>query len=69
MTSAVFEFDRTVCQDNKKLYLVIETVFLLTTPDYNSINSYIVRDVYKNGGDVSIFIPDAVKLPVTGKNK
>ncbi|HOP12431.1 pantetheine-phosphate adenylyltransferase [Lentimicrobium sp.] len=68
-TSADFEFERTVGQVNKKLYPDIETVFLLTTPDYTSINSSIVRDVYKNGGDVSIFIPDAVKLPVTGKNK
>lgn len=68
-TSADFEFERTVGQVNKKLYPDIETVFLLTTPDYTSINSSIVRDVYKNGGDVSIFIPDAVKLPVTGRNK
>jgi pantetheine-phosphate adenylyltransferase len=62
-TSADFEFERTVGQVNKKLDPAIETVFLLTTPEYNSINSSIVRDVYKNGGDVSLFIPDAVKLP------
>ena len=68
-TSADFEFERTVGQVNKKLYPEVETVFLLTTPDYTSINSSIVRDVYKNGGDVSLFIPDAVKLPVLGKNK
>ena len=68
-TSADFEFERTVGQVNKKLYPDIETVFLLTTPDYTSINSSIVRDVYKNGGDVSLFIPDAVKLPVSGKKK
>ncbi|KAF5068166.1 Phosphopantetheine adenylyltransferase [anaerobic digester metagenome] len=68
-TSADFEFERTVGQVNKKLYPEIETVFLLTTPDYTSINSSIVRDVYKNGGDVSLFIPDAVKLPASGKSK
>lgn len=62
-TSADFEFERTVGQVNKKLSPVIETIFLLTTPEYTSINSSIVRDVHKNGGDVSIFIPDAVKLP------
>jgi pantetheine-phosphate adenylyltransferase len=62
-TSADFEFERTVGQVNKKLDPAIETVFLLTTPEYNSINSSIVRDVYKNGGDVSLFIPDAVILP------
>lgn len=62
-TSADFEFERTVGQVNKKLYPAIDTVFLLTTPEYTSINSSIVRDVYKNGGDVGIFIPEAIKLP------
>lgn len=62
-TSADFEFERTVGQVNKKMYPLIETVFLLTTPEYTSINSSIVRDVYKNGGDVSIFIPAAITLP------
>ncbi len=62
-TSADFEFERTVGQVNKKLHPDIETIFLLTTPEYTSINSSIVRDVYKNGGDVRLFIPDAVKLP------
>jgi len=62
-TSADFEFERTVGQVNKKLNPQLDTLFLLTTPEFTSINSSIVRDVYKNGGDVSIFIPEAVKLP------
>jgi pantetheine-phosphate adenylyltransferase len=62
-TSADFEFERTVGQVNKKLEPDVETIFLLTTPEFTSINSSIVRDVYKNGGDVRLFIPDAVKLP------
>lgn len=62
-TSADFEFERTVGQVNKKLNPEVETVFLLSNPEFTSINSSIVRDVYKNGGDVSAFIPDAVVLP------
>jgi pantetheine-phosphate adenylyltransferase len=62
-TSADFEFERTVGQVNKKLFPQIETVFLLSAPEYTSMNSSIVRDVYKNGGNVSVFIPDAIKLP------
>ncbi len=61
-TSADFEFERTVGQVNKRLYPDIETVFLLTTPEYTSITSSIVRDVYKNGGDVSMFIPENIVL-------
>lgn len=62
-TSADFEFERTVGQVNKKLYPFIETVFLLSTPEYTSLNSSIIRDVYKNGGDVSSFIPAGIILP------
>ncbi len=62
-TSADFEFERTVGQVNKRLYPAIETVFLLSTPEYTSINSSIIRDVYKNGGDVSAFIPSGIILP------
>lgn len=62
-TSADFEFERTVGQVNKKLLPNIETVFLLSTPEFTSINSSIVKDVYKNGGDVSMFVPKAIKLP------
>lgn len=62
-TSADFEFERTVGQVNKKLYPALETVFLLSVPEFTSINSSIVRDVYKNGGNVSMFIPNGIKLP------
>jgi pantetheine-phosphate adenylyltransferase len=62
-TSADFEFERTVGQVNKKLFPSIETIFLLSTPEFTSINSSIVKDVYKNGGDASLFVPKAIKLP------
>lgn len=66
-TSADFEFERTVGQVNKRLYPQIETVFLLTTPEFTSVNSSIVRDIHKNGGDVSIFIPEIICLPLAAK--
>jgi pantetheine-phosphate adenylyltransferase len=61
-TSADFEFERSIGQINKKIYPEIETVFLLTTPEYTALNSSIVRDIVRNGGDASQFVPDAVKL-------
>ena len=63
-TSADFEFERSIGQVNKKLYPDIETVFLLTAPEHTSINSSIVRDIIRNGGDASQFVPKAVKLTV-----
>lgn len=61
-TSADFEFERSIGQVNKKLYPDIETVFLLTAPEHTSINSSIVRDILRNGGDASQFVPKAVKF-------
>lgn len=61
-TSADFEFERSIGQVNKNLDPDIETVFLLTTPEYTALNSSIVRDILRHGGDASQFVPDAVKI-------
>lgn len=61
-TSADFEFERAIGQVNKSMASDIETVFLLTAPEHSFINSTIVRDVLKNGGDASGFVPSAIKL-------
>jgi pantetheine-phosphate adenylyltransferase len=60
-TSADFEFERTIGQVNKRLDPDIETVFLLTAPEFTALNSSIVRDILKHGGDVSQFVPEAIK--------
>lgn len=61
-TSADFEFERSIGQINKQMYPPIETVFLLTTPEYTALNSSIVRDIYHHKGDPSAFVPSQVKL-------
>ncbi len=61
-TAADFEFERGIGQVNKKLADDIETVFLLTEAQYTPISSSIIRDVIRNGGDVSGMIPDEVNL-------
>jgi pantetheine-phosphate adenylyltransferase len=63
-TSADFEFERSIGQINKNLNPEIETVFLLTTPEHTALNSSIVRDIIRNGGDASRFVPEAVKFPL-----
>ena len=57
-----FEYERSIAHMNKTMAPEIETVFLLTAPEYAAINSSIVREIIKNGGDVRKFIPDQVKL-------
>jgi len=53
---ADFEFEKAIAQTNRKLGDV-ETIFLLTGPDTSYISSSIVRDIYRNGGDVSSLVP------------
>jgi pantetheine-phosphate adenylyltransferase len=61
-TSADFEFERAIAQFNKKLAPDIDSVFLLTVPDHSFINSTIVRDIIRSGGDASMFVPAAIDL-------
>lgn len=61
-TAADFEFERGIGQVNRKLDSNIETVFLLTEPEFTPITSSIVRDVLRHGGDVSGLVPDIIKF-------
>lgn len=61
-TSADFEFERGIAQMNKAMETGIETIFILTMPELSAINSTIVRDILKHGGDASPFVPTGVKL-------
>jgi pantetheine-phosphate adenylyltransferase len=61
-TAADFEFERAIAQVNKAMAPDIESVFLLTVPEHASINSTIVRDIIRSGGDASQFVPAAINL-------
>lgn len=52
-----FEFENSVSQMNRFLFKELETVFLITSPEYASINSSIIREVHKYGADVNEFLP------------
>jgi len=55
-----FEYERTIAQTHRKLSPSVETVVLLTDPEFAHIHSTVVRDLLRNGGDVSGFVPEAV---------
>ncbi len=61
-TSADFEFERAIAQVNNAMDCNIETVFFLTRPEHTPINSTIVRDIIRHGGDASRFVPEGVNL-------
>ena len=55
-----FEYEKAIADMNRSINGHIETVFLTCLPQYTSVASTLVRDVLKNGGDVSQFLPAAV---------
>jgi pantetheine-phosphate adenylyltransferase len=61
-TAADFEFERAIAQVNKVLAPGVESVFLLTVPEHSHINSGIVRDIIRSGGDASRFVPSVLNL-------
>ena len=57
-----FKFEKNIAQMNKKLNARIETIFIITPPDLSHISSTILRDIIKNGGDISTFIPKEISI-------
>jgi pantetheine-phosphate adenylyltransferase len=61
-TAADFEYERAIAQTNKAMHADIETVFLLTLPQHTFVNSSIIREIMKLGGDASPFLPKKYKV-------
>ena len=55
-----FEYEKTIADANRTMDHTIETNFLTGEPKYTSVASTIVRDIIRNGGDASPFLPEAV---------
>ncbi len=51
-----FEYENTIAQVNQKIGQV-ETVLLITSPEYAYISSTIVRDIYRYGENVDEYLP------------
>ena len=56
--STDFEYESIIAEANKKLNPEVETVFFLSEPSLRCISSTVVRDVLKNNGNISTFIPE-----------
>jgi pantetheine-phosphate adenylyltransferase len=57
-----FEYEKAIADMNRMLSPDIETIFLTCSPEYSTISSTLVRDVIRNNGNVSLFIPAEVKF-------
>jgi len=55
-----FEYELQIALTNRKLALDIESVFLMPSVEYIYLNSSMVKEVAKHGGDVKNFVPEIV---------
>lgn len=55
-----FEYEKTIADANRTMDKSIETVFLTGEPKYTSVASTIVRDILKNHGNATHFLPKEV---------
>lgn len=61
-----FEYEKAIADMNRSLASNVETIFLTCLPEFTSVASTLVRDVIRNGGNVSQFLPAAVKKSIQG---
>jgi pantetheine-phosphate adenylyltransferase len=52
-----FEYENSIAQVTRHLNADLESVFLITSPQFASISSSIIREVHRYGGDVSGLLP------------
>ena len=57
-----FKYEKNISQTNYKLNNKVQTIFIMTPPEISHISSTIIRDIIKNGGDVSQFLPKEIDL-------
>jgi pantetheine-phosphate adenylyltransferase len=57
-----FDYEKNIAQMNKLVSENVESIFLMCDPAYTPISSSVVRDLIRNGGDTSKFLPKEVKF-------
>ncbi len=59
-SSGDFEYEKTIAHLNNSMDPALETLLILSRPEYSSISSTIVREIIRAGGDVAKFVPQEV---------
>lgn len=57
-----FDYEKTISQLNHIVGDGIETLFLISHPEFSHISSTIVREIIRGKGDASPFVPSAIKI-------
>jgi len=57
-----FDYEKTISQLNHIVGEGIETIFLISRPEFSHISSTIVREIIKGQGDASTFLPPQIEI-------
>jgi pantetheine-phosphate adenylyltransferase len=60
-TVSDFEYEYQMALTNRHLAAAIETVFVMPSVQYSYVSSSLIREIVRNGGDVSTFLPPPVE--------
>ncbi|MBK8514938.1 MAG: pantetheine-phosphate adenylyltransferase [Saprospiraceae bacterium] len=55
-----FDYEKTISQLNTIMSKEVETIFLISVPEYSHISSTIVREIIKGQGNVAPFVPEII---------
>jgi len=61
-TSSDFEYEKVIAQVNQAMLPEVESLFMLTLPEHTAINSSVVREILRYGGDISKFVPKEINF-------
>ncbi|GAB5401765.1 MAG: pantetheine-phosphate adenylyltransferase [Aureisphaera sp.] len=60
--SSDFTYEQTIAQANEKVNGV-DSIFIMSSPEYSFVSSSIVRDIARNGGNFESLVPHSVHSP------
>ncbi len=62
-----FEYEFQMALANRQINNKLDTIFLTTSVEYMYLSSSLVREIGRHGGDISGFVPDAIRQQVIEK--
>ena len=60
-TVSDFEYEYQMALTNRHLRGEVETVFVMPSVEHSFVSSTLIKDIVRNGGDVSDFVPPVVE--------
>jgi pantetheine-phosphate adenylyltransferase len=65
-----FEYEIQMAQMNARLYNnKVETIFLMTNPNYSFISSNMIKEIYYLGGDIKGLVPEEILKTMEQKRR